>query len=151
MPYSPEQLATMPIEDLESLVMEESKKLSGLLDTGGEETIPADPAMEELPADVAVSPIMNPEVPLDMLSPDIIQAATSTLVAAGLLDRATGQMTPELIEVFQTAANEIAPGIYNLTNDEDLMEFVNGIANGTIAFGGIPGAGEFGVAGSPAV
>ena len=137
-----EQLANMPLEELEAMVMSESQKLSDLLATGGDETIPMppmeagpmpeDPMMEEEIPDVAVSPIMNPEVPLDMLSPDLIQGATSVLVESGYLDQATSEMSPDLIAILQSVSDMLAPGLYNLNNDNDLMEFVSGIANGTI-------------------
>jgi hypothetical protein len=161
MAYSPAELAQMPLEELEALVMQESEKLSGLLATGGPETLPAMPEedpmaempmpeaapmeeelMEEEIPDMAVSPIMDPEVPLDMLSPDIIQSATTALVEAGFLDKATNAMSPDLIAVLQGVADLLSPGIYNLSNDADLMEFVNGIATGTIDLSGAtsPGA-----------
>tara|TARA_Y100001938_G_scaffold149721_1_gene237624 strand:- start:3009 stop:3518 length:510 start_codon:yes stop_codon:yes gene_type:complete len=155
------QLANMPLEDLEAMLMEESQKLSDLLATGGPETIPAapmdepmaeqDPMMmeEEIP-EMTSSPIMNEEVPLDMLSPDIIQSASTALVEAGFLDKATNEMSPELIEVFQGVADLLSPGIYNLNNDSDLMEFVNGIANGTVPITGLGGAGTGAAAGNPA-
>lgn len=147
-----EELANMPLEELEAMVMAESQKLSDLLATGGNETIPAGPPMgapeelEEEITDVAVSPIMNPEVPLDMLSPDIIQGATSVLVEAGYLDQATSQMTPDLIAVLQSVSDMLAPGLYNLNNDNDLMEFVSGISNGTIP---VESAGTIAAGGGP--
>ena len=161
-----EQLATMPIDQLEQMLMEESEKLSSLLATGGAETLPAMPAEapmdipmeapmdapmapppeelampmeEEAIPEMSVSPIMNPEVPLDMLSPDIIQSATSALAEAGFLDKATDSMSPELIQVLQGVADLLSPGIYNLNTDEDLMEFVNGIANGTVPITALSG------------
>lgn len=162
---SAEELATMPLDQLETMLMEESQKLSDLLATGGPETIPAAPPMEEpmaepAPApdmmeeevipDMAVSPVMDPEVPLDMLSPDIIQSATTALVEAGFLDRATNQMSPELIKVMQGVADLLSPGIYNLNNDEDLMEFTNGIANGTVPITALDGAAPGPAGGQPA-
>lgn len=154
MNYSPEQLANMPLEELENILVQESQKLSDLLAQGGPEVemLPEQDAemmaepdvelaeeemMEESFEDPAVSPLINPDVPLDMLSPDIIQAATAQLVEAGLLDKASSQMTPELIGILEGVAQQSAPGLYNLTNDDDLMEFVNGIANGTIPVAGI--------------
>ena len=160
---SAEELATMPLDQLETMLMEESQKLSDLLATGGPETIPAAPPMEEPMAepapemmeeevipDMAVSPVMDPEVPLDMLSPDIIQSATTALVEAGFLDRATNQMSPELIKVMQGVADLLSPGIYNLNNDEDLMEFTNGIANGTVPITALDGAAPGPAGGQPA-
>ena len=152
--YTSEQLASMPLEDLEALVMQESENLSSLLATGSAETLPASPMPEELGAmpseptalieeelpDISAPAIMDPEVPLDMLSPDIIQSATSALVESGFLDQATNQMSPDLIQVFQGVADIQSPGIYNLSNDADLMEFVNGIANGIIPLSGAAGS-----------
>lgn len=151
--YTSEQLASMPIEELEALVMQESENLSNLLASGSAETLPAEPPMEGLPpmpeeptelieeAPVMdAAPAMNPEVPLDMLSPDIIQAATAALVEAGFLDQATNKMSPDLIQVLQSVADIQSPGIYNLNNDADLMEFVNGIANGIIPIAGAGGS-----------
>tara|TARA_R100000322_G_C5444616_1_gene191434 strand:+ start:845 stop:1384 length:540 start_codon:yes stop_codon:yes gene_type:complete len=168
MAYSPAELAQMPLEELESLVMQESQKLSDLLATGGPETLPAMPAedpmaeapmpeaapmeeemMEEEIPDMAVSPIMDPEVPLDMLSPDIIQSATTAMVEAGFLDKATNAMSPDLIAVLQGVADLLSPGIYNLNNDADLMEFVNGIATGTIPLSGATNTGADAGAGLP--
>ena len=152
--YTSEQLASMPLEDLEALVMQESENLSNLLATGSAETLPASPMPEELGAmpdeptelieeelsDVSAPAVMDPEVPLDMLSPDMIQSATAALVEAGFLDQATNQMSPDLIQVFQGVADIQSPGIYNLSNDADLMKFVNGIANGIIPLAGAAGS-----------
>jgi hypothetical protein len=134
--------------------MQESENLSNLLATGSAETLPASPMPEELAAmpdeptelieeelpDVSAPAVMDPEVPLDMLSPDMIQSATAALVEAGFLDQATNQMSPDLIQVFQGVADIQSPGIYNLSNDADLMEFVNGIANGIIPLAGAAGS-----------
>ena len=161
--YTSEQLASMPIEQLEALVMQESENLSSLLANGSAETLPAElpmpgampgampeeglPLMPEEPVELIeeapmmdAAPVMNPEVPLDMLSPDIIQAATAALVEAGFLDQATNQMSPDLIQVLQGISDIQSPGIYNLGNDADLMEFVNGIANGIIPIAGAGGS-----------
>jgi hypothetical protein len=96
--------------------------------------------IEEELSDVSAPAVMDPEVPLDMLSPDMIQSATAALVEAGFLDQATNQMSPDLIQVFQGVADIQSPGIYNLSNDADLMEFVNGIANGIIPLAGAAGS-----------
>ena len=151
--YTSEQLAAMPLEELEALVMQESENLSSLLASGSAETLPAvlpeeelpplpmeeTELIEEVPTAIEEAPLMNAEVPLDMLSPDIIQSATAALAEAGFLDQATNQMSPDLIQVLQSVADISSPGIYNLSNDADLMEFVNGIANGIIPIAGAGG------------
>jgi len=134
---SEQELAEMPLDQLEQLVMQQASEVSSLL--GGEGT-DVSPALGAPPAEApiapegeqSVSPYMETGAPLDMISPDIIQMATTKLVEAGFLDVASSDMTPELIQVLQTVADSVAPGIYNLNNDADMMEFINGIANGTI-------------------
>tara|TARA_R110000824_G_scaffold278612_1_gene466892 strand:+ start:8349 stop:8885 length:537 start_codon:yes stop_codon:yes gene_type:complete len=131
---SEQELATMPLDQLEQLVMQQANEVSSLLGGEGTDAAPAAPG-EMMPApegSPAVDPYMDSGAPLDMLSSDIIQMATTRMVESGFLDVASSEMTPELIQVLQGAADAIAPGIYNMNNDADLTEFVNGIANGTI-------------------
>tara|TARA_R110000765_G_scaffold348643_1_gene438763 strand:- start:1614 stop:2015 length:402 start_codon:yes stop_codon:yes gene_type:complete len=83
-------------------------------------------------------------------SPDVIMAATSILVAAGLIPQATDQLTPEVVAAFQMLVDKIRPGLYDLSSPDELLEVLNGLANGTIgldvagdaaALGGDPAAG----------
>lgn len=142
--YTPEQLEQMPIEQLEQLIMQEAANLNQVMPAEGQ-PLPGDEAPP--PDMVAVDPYMDTGVPLDMMSADIIQQATTKLVEAGFLDLATAELTPELIQVFQAVSDQLAPGIYDLNDDADLMEFINGIANGTIT---VPGTRELTAAASSA-
>tara|TARA_Y100000034_G_C6783257_1_gene350238 strand:- start:372 stop:911 length:540 start_codon:yes stop_codon:yes gene_type:complete len=133
----------MPLEDLEKLLLQYSEGMPsgpppgmGPPPDAMAETLPAEPLVEPLASpmadQMAVDPFMETGAPLDMVSPDLITVATTALVEAGFLDVASSEMTPELVQVLQQVADQIAPGVYNMNNDADLMEFVNGIANGTI-------------------
>lgn len=135
---TPEEIQNMPLEQLEQFIIQEAGRVQQLMAGEGDPSLAAGaeegmPPMEEpAPGMEAVAPYMDTGVPLDMLSTDIIQQATTVLVESGYLDLATSELTPEVIQTMQTIAERIAPGIYELSNDADLMEFVNGIANGTI-------------------
>ena len=140
-PPVPEQTELMPLEDLERLLLQavDPGAPPGMPSDMGPppdamaETLPADIGMEQLPGEsMTTAPFMETGAPLDMISPDLITIATTALVEAGFLDVASSEMTPELIQVFQQVADQMAPGVYSMNNDADLMEFVNGIANGTI-------------------
>ena len=139
-PPAPQQADMMPLEELERLLMqhapppEEMPADMGPPPDAMAETLPADPGMTADPFMEAMSaePFMETGAPLDMISPDLITIATTALVEAGFLDVASSEMTPDLIQVLQQVSDQIAPGVYNMNNDADLMEFVNGIANGTI-------------------
>ena len=135
---TPEEIQNMPIEQLEQFIIQEAGRVQQLM-AGEGEPAPAPgveeamPPMEEpAPGMEAVAPYMDTGVPLDMLSADIIQQATTALVESGYLDLAASELTPEVIQTMQAVAERVAPGIYDMSNDADLMEFVNGIANGTI-------------------
>jgi|TARA_R100001443_G_scaffold11661_2_gene21227 hypothetical protein len=134
---TPEEIQNMPLEQLEQLIIQEAGRVQQLMgaEGGAGAEMPPEPAPPmDMPAPgmEAVAPYMDTGVPLDMLSADIIQQATTALVEGGYLDLASSEMTPELIQVLQAVAERVAPGIYDMSNDADLMEFVNGIANGTI-------------------
>ena len=78
------------------------------------------------------------------VDPALVMAASSVLVAAGLLGEATEQLTPEVIAAMQSLVDKIRPGLYDLSVPEELMEVMNGLANGTI---GLDIAGDAAAAG----
>ena len=152
-PTAPQPTEMMPLEDLEKLLLQFTPEGGPAATPAGmgpppeamAETLPADPSlmgmdpmmqeagMEPMPEEsMAVDPFMDTGASLDMISPDMITIATTALVEAGFLDLASSELTPELVQTFQQVADQMAPGVYNMNNDADLMEFVNGIANGTI-------------------
>lgn len=66
------------------------------------------------------------------MTPEKVQLATSMLVEAGMLDAVSGNITPELVAQLQMIADQIDPGLYDLSQPEQLEEFINGINDGTI-------------------
>ena len=88
------------------------------------------------------------------LTPDAIQQATAKLVEAGMFTETTSQITPEVLQDMQILADMLSPGLFDLSQPDELEEFINGINDGTIplvipsrtagaapAGGAIPGAG----------
>ena len=80
---------------------------------------------------------LQPEImPMDEfgmgMTPEKVQLATSMLVEAGMLDAVSGNITPELVAQLQMIADQIDPGLYDLSQPEQLEEFINGINDGTI-------------------
>tara|TARA_R100001443_G_scaffold8698_1_gene18127 strand:+ start:19053 stop:19652 length:600 start_codon:yes stop_codon:yes gene_type:complete len=80
------------------------------------------------------------------LTPEMIQQATAKLVEAGMFEMTTSEMSNELIGDLQVIADLLFPGLYVLSQPDQLMEFLNGIINGTIELR-IP-AGAAGAAGA---
>jgi len=84
------------------------------------------------PEQQAAAPVM----PMDEfgmgLTPDAIQQATAKLVEAGIFTGTTGEMTQELVADLQAVANLLSPGLYDLSQPDQLEEFINGINDGTI-------------------
>ena len=117
----------------------------------------ADPAAA--PAAAPAAPVM----PMDEfgmgMTPEKIQQATAKLVEAGMFDMTTGEMTPDLVAALQSVANLLSPGLYDLSQPDQIEEFINGINDGTIALTPaapaapaagtpVPGAGLAGIPGS---
>ena len=98
------------------------------------------PAPEELvegapaPAPAEGAPVAGAPAgaALPPVDPELVLAATSVLVAAGLLGEVTDQLTPEVVAALQSLVDKIRPGLYDLSVPEELMEVLNGLANGTI-------------------
>ena len=130
---SEEQLQNLPLEELEALVFQRASELGGMM---GEATVPAPVGGAMESAAIAGA------------SEDLVFAATSALVEAGLLDSAVREITPEVLVALEAFISEIRPGLYDLSNEADLLEVLNGIANGTIYEGA--GAAEPAGAGIPA-
>ena len=100
----------------------------------------------------AAAPMAAPMNEFGMgLTPDMVQKATAKLVEVGMFNMATGEVTPELLGDLQVIANLLSPGLYDLSQPDQLEEFLNGIINGTIELRIPAGAIEAAAAGtSPA-
>jgi hypothetical protein len=102
---------------------------------GGAEAVAAAPmqaaSMAPVPAAQA-APAPTGEMMLANIPPDDLQAATSRMVAIGLLTEATSQITPELLMSMQVIIDAIDPGLFNLQQPEQLKEFINGVNSGAI-------------------
>ena len=129
---SEEQLQNLPLEELEALVFQRASELGGMMGEGDMlEAMQEGVTLSESPgADAA------PEVP-----EDLVFAVTSVLVEAGLLDSAVRAITPEVMVALEAFISGIRPGLYDLSNEADLLEALNGIANGTIYGDGAAPAG----------
>ena len=58
---------------------------------------------------------------------------TSVLVEAGLLAEISIELSPSLISELQSIADQIDPGLYDLSQPDQLEEFIDGINSGTIS------------------
>ena len=141
---SPKQLENMTDEQLSQELSKALLELEGALMTGVD--MPADAAA---PAEMAPAPAAEPmaaapaapatEAPAQitgdmmmMIEPETLQQATAKMVAMGLLDVATDQLTPELLAAFQIVIDAIDPGLFNLQQPEQLKEFIDGVNSGAI-------------------
>lgn len=87
---------------------------------------PMAPAPQAAPAAAPTGDMMG------TIPPDLLQQATAKMVAMGLLDAATTELTPDLIMAFQIIIDAIDPGLYDLQQPEQLKEFINGVNSGAI-------------------
>lgn len=94
------------------------------------EAAPAAAPMAAPQAAPAAAP--SGEMMMGTIAPDLLQQATAKMVAMGLLDAATTELTPDLIMAFQIIIDAIDPGLYDLQQPEQLKEFINGVNSGAI-------------------
>jgi len=152
--FSEEQLMSMPLEDLESIVLGKAQNLGKL---AGEQDMAA-PA----PVPGAVPPPPGPDLSNEgMIDPTLVMAATTKLAQLGLPVQPSETLSPDVVRALQGALDSTSPGLYNLSNPDDLEEVLNGISNGQLLddlaggaapapAGGLPGAPGGGLPGGPA-
>ena len=110
--YTQEQLMSMPLDQLEQMVLGKAKNL-------GEMQRMADPTGGEAPpADLSNE---------GMIDGALVMAATTKLAELGLPVQPTQQLTPDVVKALQAALDKVVPGLYNLSNPDDLEEVLNGI------------------------
>lgn len=132
-PSPQKQLEQMSDAELAAELDRALAELQGAI--GGQEQ-----AMEAAPqaAPMAPAPQAAPpaapsgEMMLGSVPPEQVQQATAKMVAMGLLNEATTEITPELIMALQVIIDAIDPGLYNLQQPEQLKEFINGVNSGAI-------------------
>ena len=133
-----EELMSLSDEEIRAQLDSAVSSLEEAVAGGGDESAPIS---EEAPADEAVAEETVEEELTDEqlgdqmmndLPPEIIQQATARLVAEGIFTEATNVVTPELIASLQVVIDMVEPGLYDLTQPEQLMELLNGIIAGTI-------------------
>tara|TARA_R100000084_G_scaffold109356_1_gene75929 strand:- start:4763 stop:5227 length:465 start_codon:yes stop_codon:yes gene_type:complete len=104
---SEEELAALPLEQLEA----------SIASLAGAGTIP------EGAVPVAGTEPMPPAPP--MIPPGMIEAATAKMVEMGLLAQATTELSPQVLEAIQSAADQLFPGMFDVNNPDELMEALN--------------------------
>lgn len=129
---SDEELAAMSLPELEKLLAENTQQLRENQRNTQMLEEQAQPMAEEA-APAAPAPQMDMDEFGMGMTPQKVQSATARLVEAGMLDAAASEVTPELIAKMQAIADQIDPGLYDLSQPDQLEEFINGINNGTIA------------------
>ena len=133
---SDEELRKMSLPELQQLLAGKEEELAshlGELEMLQNQEMPEEP-IEEAPAALAAP--AAPALPMDEfgmgMTPEKAQSATALLVEAGMLDSVSGEITPDLVVQLQAIADQVDPGLYDLSQPEELEEFINGINDGTI-------------------
>ena len=130
---SDEELRKMSLPELQQLLAGKEEELAGHL---GELEMLQNQEIPEEPIEEAPVAPAAPALPMDEfgmgMTPEKVQSATALLVEAGMLDSVSGELTPELVAQLQAIAYQVDPGLYDLSQPEELEEFINGINDGTI-------------------
>lgn len=75
---------------------------------------------------------------------ELVRSASAVLVDNGLIPAVVSEMTPELMDLLTRIADATAPGLYDLTDAQQVEELLLGLSDGTIP---VPPAGQLNAAG----
>lgn len=132
-PSPQKQLEQMSDAELAAELDRALAELQGAIGGQGQAMEAAPQAAPMAPAPQAAPPAApSGEMMLGSVPPEQVQQATAKMVAMGLLNEATTEITPELIMALQVIIDAIDPGLYNLQQPEQLKEFINGVNSGAI-------------------
>lgn len=128
----------MPIAELEQLVLE---KASNLQRMQAERRGPLSP---ETPSDMPSASI--PAGGAIALPAELVRAATTALTQLGVMQAPVDVLMPQHVSQIQAMIDKTDPGLYNLSDPQQLKEVLNELANGLIGFnnGNAPGIGSGG-------
>jgi len=130
-----EEFKNTSLDDLKAMLeesqqeLDESTKELEMLEPKEKEMQEAPPIEEEAPADEG---LQMDEFGMGM-TPEKVEQMTSVLVEAGLLAEISIELSPSLISELQSIADQIDPGLYDLSQPDQLEEFIDGINSGTIS------------------
>lgn len=132
-PSPQKQLEQMSDAELAAELDRALAELQGAIGGQGQAMEAAPQAAPMAPAPQTAPPAApSGEMMLGSVPPEQVQQATAKMVAMGLLNEATTEITPELIMALQVIIDAIDPGLYNLQQPEQLKEFINGVNSGAI-------------------
>jgi len=63
---------------------------------------------------------------------ELVRGATAALVDSGLLPKVQGQLDANLMDILSDIAEATAPGLYDLTDEQQVEELLRGLSDGTI-------------------
>lgn len=105
----------------------------GTLETALSPAAAAAPAAAAPAAAAAQAPMMAPPTGMmEQVPPELVQQATARMVAMGLFTEAVSEITPEVLASMQVIIDAIDPGLYDLSQPEQLKEFIDGVNSGAI-------------------
>ena len=146
---SEQDLLNMPMEQLQKMVFDRAADLTSASKgkpAGGPSGGPAAPPPvgppPPAPAPGKPPPPAAAGAPVPAVDTELVKEATGKLAAAGLLTESVDTLTPELISSLQKIADDLRPGLYDLSSEDSLHDFLQSIANGTLDLGADGGSGE---------
>jgi hypothetical protein len=70
--------------------------------------------------------------PPPQVDPVLVEQASAKMVEMGLIEKVTGILTPDIMEILTLSVEQAFPGLLNLQDPGDLEEALQGVINGTI-------------------
>lgn len=134
MPPDMSNLSSLSVDELINVMKQRAQEVQQM--AANPDTAPGGPEAEmpmvtsaEAPAPAKVMPAGKN---MTGMPSELVRNATAALVDNGLLPKVQGQLDANLMDLLSAIAEATAPGLYDLTDEQQVEELLRGLSDGTI-------------------
>lgn len=127
-------LSSLSVDELINVMKQRAAEVKQM--ATNPDTMPGGPEAEMPMATSAEAPAPAKVMPagkgMTGMPAELVKSATAALVDSGLLPKVQGQLDANLMDLLSAIAEATAPGLYDLTDEQQVEELLRGLSDGTI-------------------
>jgi hypothetical protein len=135
MPPDISNLSSLSVDELINVMKQRAQEVQQMI--ANPDTAPGGPEAEMPMVTSADAPAPSKVMPagkgMTGMPAELVRDATAALVDSGLLPKVQGQLDTNLMDLLSAIAEATAPGLYDLTDEQQVEELLRGLSDGTIA------------------
>ncbi len=135
LPPDMSNLSSLSVDELINVMKQRAQEVQQMV--ANPDTVPGGPEAEMPMATKAEAPAPAKVMPagkgMTGMPAELVRNATAALVDSGLLPKVQGQLDANLMDLLTAIADATAPGLYDLTDEQQVEELLRGLSDGTIA------------------